>query len=200
MAGKATHKADRSREEAVLQAAYAVFTRYGFERATMDDVAREAGVSRPLIYVKFRNKKDVYRALAAQMTARMLDTFEATLTGHGPIGETLAAAWQAAFIAPMAAIAETPHGLALVDMKNDLADDVFRAMRARKRAILTAYFDRVASALPSPSQSPGTGALADMMIDVFEGAKMRSATARGLVDAMRPAILLIAEKLGEKPT
>ncbi len=44
----------------ILRAAMRVVTAYGFKRTSMEDIAQEAGVSRPAIYQLFRNKDDVF--------------------------------------------------------------------------------------------------------------------------------------------
>jgi AcrR family transcriptional regulator len=53
----------------ILDAAYLCFTRHGVRRTTMDDIAREAGLSRPGVYQHVGNKEDVFRRL----TERLLD-------------------------------------------------------------------------------------------------------------------------------
>lgn len=50
-----------TRQTAVLDAAVAVFARYGFRKASMDEVARAAGVSRQGLYLQFANKEDLFR-------------------------------------------------------------------------------------------------------------------------------------------
>ncbi len=56
----------------VLDAAKTVFARYGFRKASMEDIAREAGVSRPALYQWFGNKKAVFQALAEAIAAEAL--------------------------------------------------------------------------------------------------------------------------------
>lgn len=51
------------RREALLNAAQTVFFKQGFENTSMDDIATQAGFSRALLYVYFKDKKDIYRAL-----------------------------------------------------------------------------------------------------------------------------------------
>ena len=43
----------------ILEAALRSVTAYGVRRTSMDDIANEAGISRPAIYQHFRNKEDV---------------------------------------------------------------------------------------------------------------------------------------------
>lgn len=49
----------RSTRDAILDAADALMGRYGFRKMTMDDLAREASVSKRTIYVHFKDKEDV---------------------------------------------------------------------------------------------------------------------------------------------
>ena len=50
-----------ARQLAVLDAAVSVFARYGFRKASMDEVARAAGVSRQGLYLQFANKEELFR-------------------------------------------------------------------------------------------------------------------------------------------
>ncbi|MET8044095.1 TetR/AcrR family transcriptional regulator [Micromonospora sp. NPDC005215] len=47
---------------AVLTAAVTVFGRYGFQKTSMEAVAKAAGISRPGLYLMFPNKEQLYRA------------------------------------------------------------------------------------------------------------------------------------------
>jgi AcrR family transcriptional regulator len=63
-----------ARQSAVLDAAVGVFARYGFRKASMDEVARAAGVSRQGLYLQFANKEELFRkalqhSLNSQLTA-----------------------------------------------------------------------------------------------------------------------------------
>jgi AcrR family transcriptional regulator len=62
------------RQLAVLEAAVGVFARYGYRKASMDEVARAAGVSRQGLYLQFANKEELFRkalehSLNHQLTA-----------------------------------------------------------------------------------------------------------------------------------
>ncbi len=48
------------RTSGILQAARRVFGEKGYERATIDDIAREAGVAKGTVYLYYRSKRDVY--------------------------------------------------------------------------------------------------------------------------------------------
>jgi AcrR family transcriptional regulator len=50
-------------DEAILQAATEVFVEVGFEALTVEEVAQRAGVSRATVYLRWKNKLDLVRAL-----------------------------------------------------------------------------------------------------------------------------------------
>jgi AcrR family transcriptional regulator len=61
------------RSNIVLNAALSVFSRYGFKRVSMDDIATEAGISRPSLYLSYPNKAAIFQALANAMAKRACD-------------------------------------------------------------------------------------------------------------------------------
>ena len=56
----------------ILDAAGAVFAGRGFERATLDEIARQAGVSKGAVYHSFRSKDDLFLALLEQQLGERL--------------------------------------------------------------------------------------------------------------------------------
>jgi len=54
------------RREAVLESALRTFARFGYRKTSMDDVAREARISRPGLYFLFSSKANLFRAAAEQ--------------------------------------------------------------------------------------------------------------------------------------
>ena len=53
---------DNAREERLLAAALQVFGRYGFRKASMDEIARSADISRQGLYLRFASKDALFRA------------------------------------------------------------------------------------------------------------------------------------------
>src|SRR3982751_6439389 len=60
------------RTTALLDAARRVFGKSGFEAATIDEIAREAGVAKGTLYLYYRSKRSIYWA-AVQEGIRELD-------------------------------------------------------------------------------------------------------------------------------
>ena len=57
----------------ILDAAMEVFFRFGFRKASMDDVAAAAGLSRQGLYLKFRTKEQLFEAALEHLIGRLLD-------------------------------------------------------------------------------------------------------------------------------
>jgi AcrR family transcriptional regulator len=62
------------RERQILDAAHACFAARGFGAVTMDDVAAEVGVTKPLLYAYFGNKEQLYIACMQRAGDALLQT------------------------------------------------------------------------------------------------------------------------------
>src|SRR5260221_2127230 len=65
---------------AVLDAAVGVFARYGYRKASMDEVARAAGVSRQGLYLQFANKEELFRKAVEHSLNSQLNAAVAALS------------------------------------------------------------------------------------------------------------------------
>jgi len=74
-------KEKQARYEAMLDAAELVFSEKGYERTSMDDIARTASLSRALLYVYFKDKSAIQRGImlrAGQSLCRRFEEARAT--------------------------------------------------------------------------------------------------------------------------
>ena len=177
----------------VLDGAMRVFLSYGFSRTTMDDIARAAEMSRPALYLLFRNKSDIFRAIAASMLDQMTETTRIELDGEQPFAERMMAAIDKSFIAMMGIITGSPHGAELLDMKNSLACDIAASWRATMCSHLARAIEREARRLGVDVASQGLSAagLADLLLDGLEGLKSRIASPDQQREASRGLVLTI---------
>lgn len=85
-AGKATGRfaagEDPAKREQILEGAKRVFMRMGFDAASMNDITREAGVSKGTIYVYFQNKEDLFVAMVETERAAFLASLKTVLSSH----------------------------------------------------------------------------------------------------------------------
>lgn len=62
---------DPAKRQQILDGAQRVFMRMGFDAASMNDITREAGVSKSTIYVYFESKDELFEQLCEQHRTRM---------------------------------------------------------------------------------------------------------------------------------
>ncbi|KAB2730125.1 TetR/AcrR family transcriptional regulator [Brucella intermedia] len=75
---------DPAKRRQILEGAQDVFLRMGFDAASMNDITREAGVSKGTIYVYFNSKEDLFVALCEHYRHTMFSELIATLdSGFG---------------------------------------------------------------------------------------------------------------------
>lgn len=67
------------RHEEILDAAEKIFFLKSYEQSTMDDIAREAHLSRALLYVYFKDKAAIMRAIMLRAGQSLQARFENAL-------------------------------------------------------------------------------------------------------------------------
>ncbi len=66
----------RIREQRILDAAMRVFADHGYAAATMDLIAKDAGLTKPTLYQYFANKDTLFKAMLSAPRAAMVAAFE----------------------------------------------------------------------------------------------------------------------------
>jgi AcrR family transcriptional regulator len=173
----------------ILACALDVVLRYGFQRMTMDDVAKASAMSRPALYLHFRNKGEIFSAMASDMMAQALENAQAALNSSGTIEERLFAAVKAGILDPVEFLHATAHGAELLDIKHQMAGDVITHWHTKKTAM-------IAKALETSGIATAKGLngeqLAHILLDAIEGLKQRAKTAEERSDGARALVRLIA--------
>jgi AcrR family transcriptional regulator len=172
----ATIAADESdpRRAKILDGAMTVFLAYGFQRTTMDDIAKAAEISRPSLYLQFRNKQDIYRALAERFVERVLEAAAEALASREPLAERLARTVRT-FMGIIGEIEASPHGPDMLDMKTSLAGDIVADARIRMLGLVQASIAREAASGSAEAVTNPT-VLASLLLDALDGLKLRKPT------------------------
>ena len=71
------------RQEEILAAAFEVFAAHGYEATRMDDVARQARIAKGTIYLYFRDKKQLFRAVVRSLVQKRFDAIAGSFQGTG---------------------------------------------------------------------------------------------------------------------
>ncbi|GIF74687.1 TetR/AcrR family transcriptional regulator [Asanoa siamensis] len=77
------------REQQMLDAAVRVFSRRGFHEASMDEIADEAGISKPMVYAYLGSKDDLFRACVNREGTRLLESIVSVVGDDLPADEQL---------------------------------------------------------------------------------------------------------------
>src|SRR5258708_13912156 len=74
---------------AILDAALRLFSQYGYRRTSIDDIAREAEIAKGTVYLSFKSKEEIFRALAETLVERVDSNVADAPALDGPTGERL---------------------------------------------------------------------------------------------------------------
>lgn len=82
---------DQTKRDQILSGAHRVFTRMGFDAAAMNDITREAQVSKGTIYVYFTSKEELFEALIERERSQLCARIDAAFATEGEMAVKLRA-------------------------------------------------------------------------------------------------------------
>ena len=130
----------------ILDAALAVFCRYGYRKTSMLDIAQAANMSRAALYLHFKNKEDVFRAGSERAHASVMAQVAAALAQSVPVFTRIETALLAFQQGLMADISASAHGQELFDANMTLAADITLSARASLAASLAGALEQAEAA------------------------------------------------------
>jgi AcrR family transcriptional regulator len=81
MSATKTRKSAEERREEIVAAAFEHFAQSGYNGASTDAIARDAGISQPYLFRLFRTKRELFLACQQRSGERIRDTFERACEG-----------------------------------------------------------------------------------------------------------------------
>jgi len=185
---------DTPKSQHILDAALAVFCRYGYRKTSMLDIAQAAGMSRAALYLHFKNKEDVFRAGSARAHATVMAQVAAALAESGPVFTRIETALLAFQQGLMAEIAASAHGQELFDANMTLAADVTLTARATLAASLAGALEQAEAAgdIALRRVDATAAQVAALLVAAIDGIKH----AHGGGEALRLGIALQMRVLG----
>jgi AcrR family transcriptional regulator len=174
------------RERQMLDAAVRVFSRRGFHAASMDEIAEDAAISKPMVYAYLGTKEELFIACLHREGTRMMEAIAGAVAPDLPADEQLWRGLRAFFgfvgahrdgWAVLYRQARGEHRFAgeLAGMRARMIDVVAgmlgRAMHAQRRAVRETDLQVMAYALVGASES-----LADWLADHPEVDPEKAAT------------------------
>lgn len=156
----------------ILDAAQALFWRYGLRRTSIDDVAQQAGVAKGTVYLYFDSKETLFFEVSERLCAEIWAKINEAEAADGPLGEKLALLLDAKVGIIKRLLAESPHAAELMDeSKSRIARPAFEAL---DKGFAEALAEIIAGA-----EAAGTIALARNGIDAAAFGKMALEAAYG---------------------
>jgi AcrR family transcriptional regulator len=198
------------REQQMLDAAVRVFSRRGFHAASMDEVADEAGISKPMVYAYLGTKDELFIACLHREASRLMEAVAAVVeVGDLPPDEQLWRGLRAFFgfvgahrdgwaVLYRQARASEPFAAELAKMRSRIVEVVAamlsRALAGHGRCVRDAELEVSAYALVGAGES-----LADWLADHPEEDPERTATRMMNVAWLGAAQLLRGEVWRPEP-
>ncbi|MFG2056530.1 TetR/AcrR family transcriptional regulator [Micromonospora sp. NPDC048930] len=174
------------REQQMLDAAVRVFSRRGFHAASMDEIADDAGISKPMVYAYLGTKEELFVACLHREGTRMMEAIAGAAAPDLPADERLWRGLRAFFgfvgahrdgwaVLYRQARGEQPFAAELATMRGRLVEVVAgmldHALRAKGREVRATDLEVVAYALVGATES-----LADWLADHPDADPEKTAT------------------------
>lgn len=125
-----------SKEVGIIEAAIRVFSLYGVKRATMSDIASEAGIARQTLYNAFANKDELLRGAIRWHADHALAAISREVDRDMPLDEKLDVAFKHLVVEPYQALHASPHADDIISGFNQAAKDELAAADKRYRAAI----------------------------------------------------------------
>ncbi len=93
----------------ILSAGKGLFLRYGFKRVSMSDIAGAAGISRPALYLIFKNKEEIFKGAYEQWVDEKIFEIEEKAETLNTAEEKLRLAFEVGVIQPTEAMKTSPE-------------------------------------------------------------------------------------------
>ena len=158
------------RAERILDAAAELMLRWGYNKTTIDDIARYAGVAKGTIYLHWKTREDLFTALMRREYIRLVEDVQQRISGD-PEGGTLHGITKHSMLATM----KSPLMKAVLLRDTDLLGEWMR-----KEYASPSFSEQIAQSLALFELFRGRGVVRDD-IDIHKQAYMLSAISMGFL-------------------
>jgi AcrR family transcriptional regulator len=167
---------DLPRRETIIEAAWSCFLQHGYAKTSLEDVAKRAGLSRPLIYLQFANKQELFACAIEKIMDRNFVSATRVLDLDIDRKAKLLRIVDVWLLEPLAHLMSSPQGNELFDQALGVAPTVQSAHNERTRQLLAAVIDDPAAA------------------DVFRLALKGLMTDRPAIETLRARVAVLAAR------
>jgi AcrR family transcriptional regulator len=170
----------------ILAAARSVFLRYGYKRVNMNDIAEAAGVSRPALYVLFKNKEEIFIAAYLRWVDETIAQVEAAMAQTASLKDKMARAFEIWAVGPFEMTMVSPAAEELIDCNFAFAQAARNQGYATFEATIAPVVATLSETLPAASRIAPCR-IAHVLVSAARGFKQAAATPddmRQLIDEL----------------
>lgn len=190
---------ESGKETRVMEAAKRVFLRYGFRRVTMQDIAVEAGISRPALYLLYPNKDQIFLAAIREFTAGSMRAIREGIALQATVAGKLQFAFEIWTVEPFKLMQDSPDAKDLIECGHGFAKATFDEIYAGFEAVLVEILQPVAESGSNGDGSlPSVTEVAHLLVSATHGFKESAASVAELRSLVAGLIALTLAAL-QKP-
>ncbi len=89
MKQKLKHMTENQKLAAIVQTSKDLFWKHGIKRVTIEEICKEAGVSKMTFYKHFKNKTEVVKVIIAKITTEATEKYNAIMSQDIPFSEKI---------------------------------------------------------------------------------------------------------------
>ena len=112
------------RRRVILDAARSCFLQFGFAKTSLDDIAKRANLSRPLLYRTFKNKEDIYGAVYDDLYVSRYPHASRALAGRSSKRDKLQRVCEIVIVEPWQEVMNGPMAREFYDACSRVAPEV----------------------------------------------------------------------------
>jgi AcrR family transcriptional regulator len=126
------------RREHILSTALEAFSRHGYRRVNMKEIAEAAGISRPGLYLYFKTKEDVYGAAVEQRAEGLLEEIRQGINEKAAIKDKIMHAFEIWTVRDFETEVGSPEAREIYECTQSFMSASFDKMRLKFETILAA--------------------------------------------------------------
>jgi AcrR family transcriptional regulator len=161
------------RREQIVEGASKVFLQYGYRQSTLDEIARQAEVSRPALYQYFDDKADIFREVVRRLNAESLRQAREQLANGSSLSDRIAGALRAKYAPVIEQVGRSPHSAELFDRNARIAGDLAQDAHAQLEKAIQNELRK--------AQDAGLIDLKSQSLSALAAARLLDSAAQGIV-------------------
>lgn len=164
-----------AKKEKILTAALSVFLRYGYKRVNMNDIAAAAGISRPALYLLFKNKEEIFAGVILQWVDGAVAEIEVETAKVATPQEKIKIAFEIWSVRPFQLMMNSAEAKEIVDCSFEFAQAALRQGYEKFEAAITPILASLIERRPAKAHlSPKSAA--HILANAVRGFKQTAAT------------------------